>query len=207
MTIKQKKRNPQQRAEETKNTLLICATEMFTSQGFDGVSIRALETVAGVQRGAVAYHYKNKELLWKATVDRLLEIFASYIDPLQATLKDLDEDVRLRMVIAATVRFSAQTPEFSRLMVQEGRFKTWRLDYLLDNFLRARSSWLNETVGLLSDPHTYYIAVGAATLVFDVEHECKELFSVDPTTDDFIREHSTRVADMIIYLRNKAKGS
>jgi hypothetical protein len=33
--------------------------------------------------------------------------------------------------------------------------------------------------------------------VFNVDHECRELFDVDPTTDDFIREHAVRVAEVI----------
>ncbi|MFT6438036.1 MAG: AcrR family transcriptional regulator [Candidatus Azotimanducaceae bacterium] len=199
-------RRPQQRAAETRNVLLQTAIEMFTTQGFEGVSIRALELAAGVQRGAVAYHFDKKEALWKAAINRLLERFAEYVDPLQAMMADLNEEARLRAMIATTVRFAAQTPEFNRLMVQEGRSNTWRLQYLMDNFIRARFAWLDEMVGLVSDPHAYYIALGASTLVFDVDHECRELFGVDPTTDVFIREHADRVADVILHMRHSRSG-
>jgi hypothetical protein len=59
---------------------------------------------------------------------------------------------------------------------------------------------------LVSDPHAYYIALGASTLVFDVDHECRELFGVDPTTDVFIREHADRVADVILHMRHSRSG-
>jgi hypothetical protein len=39
--------------------------------------------------------------------------------------------------------------------------------------------------------------VSICALVFNVDHECRELFDVDPTTDDFIREHAVRVAEVI----------
>jgi len=200
---KERKRGPQQRAEDTRNSLIENGIEMFTTQGFDGVSIRTLETTANVQRGAVAYHFENKEMLWKASVQRLVDRFAGYVDPLLTTLRDLDEEARLRMVIAAIVRFSAETPEFNRLMVQEGRANSWRLQFLMDAFIRTRLGLFEEMVGIMNDPHAYYMVVGSATLVFDVEHECRELFDVDPTGDAFIREHAARIADMVIYLRNK----
>lgn len=198
-----RKRGPQQRAEETRNALIETAVEMFTSQGFDGVSIRMLESTARVQRGAVAYHFESKEALWKASVEQLVIRFGSHIDPLITTLQDLDGDARLRAIIAAIVRFSAETPEFNRLMVQEGRANTWRLQFLMDAFIRTRLGWFEEMVGILNDPHAYYMIVGSATLVFDVEHECQELFGVDPTDDAFIREHASHIADMIIYLRSR----
>lgn len=195
------KRSRQQRAEDTCEALLNTAIKMFTEQTYDGVSIRALEAAAGVQRGAAVYHYKSKEGLWKAAIDRVLQSLAAHIGPLQSLFEDLDEEARLRAAVAAFVRFSAETPELNRLVIQEGRSDSWRLKYLVDTFIRNRFGWLTEMIGLLKDPHTYYMTVGAATLVFAVEHECKELFGVDPTTDEFIREHATRVADMMLYLR------
>lgn len=199
-----KSRGPQQRSQDTRNALLNAATELFTLQGYEGVSVRALETAAQVQHGAVTYHFKNKEMLWKAAIDELMANFASYIDPLRATMADLDDDARLRMIVAAIVRYSAQTPELSQLMVQEGRFDTWRLKYLLDNFMRDGRAWLVEMIDVLNDPHTYYIAIGAMTQVFDVAHACKELFGVDPSSDAFIKEHAGRVADMLIGMRRKS---
>lgn len=195
------KRSRQQRAEETCDALLNTAIKMFTEQTYDGVSVRALEAAAGVQRGAAVYHYKSKEGLWKAAIDRVLQSLAAHIGPLQSLFEDLDEEARLRAAVAAFVRFSAETPELNRLIIQEGRSKSWRLEYLADTFIRNRFGWLTEMIGLLKDPHTYYMTIGAATLVFAVEQECKELFDIDPTTDEFIREHATRVADMMLYLR------
>jgi TetR/AcrR family transcriptional regulator len=199
------KRRQQQRAAETRDALLEVATEAFASHTYDGVSIRALESDAGVQRGAAAYHFADKEGLWKAAVDRILAVLQSRIEPLAPILKDLNEDGRLRAVITAFVRFSAEAPELTRLVIQEGRADSWRLDYLISTFHHNRLAWLQDFVGIMKDPHYYYMAVGAATLVFNAEHECRELFGVDPMKDDFIREHANRVADMAVYLRNQEK--
>lgn len=198
-----RQRGLQQRAEDTREALLKTALHMFTTQSYDGVSVRALEMEADVQRGAAAYHFQSKEGLWKAVIDYILDRFTKHLGPLEPVLKDLDEEARLRAVITAFVRFSAETPELNRLIIQEGREQSWRLDYLIATFIKDRFEWVEEMLGLLADPHTYYMSIGAATLVFDVEHECRALFDVDPTTDEFIKEHAARVADMLVYLRGR----
>jgi len=198
-----RKRAVQQRALQTRKALVTTAIEIFTTLGYDGVSVRALETAAKAQRGAVAHHYGGKEGLWKAAVAHILERYATLLGPLEDLLEDMDEDARVRALVTAFVRFSAETPELSRLIMQEGRHDTWRLEYLTDTFIRNRFAWIQDMIGLLDDPHTYYMAIGASTLVFDVEHECRRLFGVDPTSDEFIREHAAQVADMIISLRKR----
>ncbi len=192
------KRGPQRRSEETRNAILEMAIEMFSSLGYEGVSVRALEVAAGVQRGAVAYHFDGKESLWKAAIDRLLERFGAHFDPLEKTFRDLDDTARMRALIAALVRFSAETPQFNRLLLHEGGHDTWRMTHIVDRFIRERLSWLGDFAGLLSNAHDYYIVIGAATFVFGVEYECRRLFEVDPTSDEFIREHAARVADLLL---------
>lgn len=191
-------RAPQKRAEQTRSALLEAAVELFSSLGFEGVSLRTLEAHAGVQRGAVTYHFGTKDALWRAAVDRVFERFAATFDPLEATLRDLTAEARLRAAIAAFVRFSAEVPELSRMMVQEGKHSSRRLEYIVDRYVRPQLVWLREVVGFPLDAHTYYAAIGAASVVFDVEHECRRLFGVDPTSDAFIRVHAARVADMIL---------
>ena len=199
-----RKRAPQQRAEQTREALLSAAVELFSSLGYDGVPLRTLEAHAGVQRGSIAYHFESKPSLWKRAIDRVFERLAAHFDPLGATLRDLDPEARLRTAITAFVRFSAETPELSRLMVQEGKQDSWRLDYIVDTYLRPRIEWMAEAVGEPLDPHIYYFVIGGAATVFDVEHECRKIFGVDPTSDAFIREHAARVADLVIALRPNA---
>jgi len=197
------RRGQQKRACETREALLETAIELFSTRGYDGVSIRALEVQADVQRGAVAYHFENKEQLWRTAIDRLTGRAAAYFDPLEQTLQVLDEDERVRAMIAVFIRFSAETPELSRLMVQEGRHDSWRLQYIIETFSRRRITWADELTGWLRNPHIFYIVIGASTLVFDVEYECRHLFDVDPTTDEFIREHASQVADVFSMLKQR----
>jgi AcrR family transcriptional regulator len=196
-----RERATQQRAVDTRNSILNEAKYLFTQKGYEGVSVRALENKARVQRGAVAYHFGNKQELWKAVVQNILRRLDHHLVPLQPLLQDLDEDTRLQATITAFVRFTAETPELNRIITQEGRQASWRLTFLVENVLQNRLGWLKESTGILNDPHTYYLAIGAATLVFDVEYECRELFGIDPSDEDFVREHARRLSQIIVLLR------
>lgn len=200
------KRAPQQRAEQTRRSILNAAVELFSSVGFDGVSLRTIEAHAGVQRGAVAYHFDSKDALWRQAIDFVFEKFAVHFAPLDSTLRDLAADLRLRTAITAFVRFSAEMPELSRLMVHEGKQPSWRLDYIIENHMRPGVERLTELLGTPLDPHTYYFIIGASAMVFNVEYECRSVFGVDPTTDEFIRDHASRVADLILQTRTPAPG-
>ena len=196
------KRATQQRAEETRRSILRAAIQLFSSLGFDGVSLRTIEAHAGVQRGAVAYHFESKDSLWRETIDFVFEKFAVHFGPLDSTLRDLEPELRIRTAITAFVRFSAEMPELNRLMVQEGKQSSWRLDYIIDTHMKPGVDRLTDMLGFEIDAHTYYLMVGASALVFSVEHECRNVFGVDPTTDEFIRDHASRVADLILQARN-----
>jgi len=199
------KRAPQQRVEMTRNSIVAAAIELFSSVGYDGVSLRTIETHAEVQRGAIAYHFDSKDALWRHAIDRVFENFSRHFEPLNSTLRDLVGEARLRMAITAFVRFSAETPELNRLMVQEGKQSSWRLDYIIESHMRPHLEWLDDLLGAPIDAHTYYAMIGASAMVFSVEHECRGVFGVDPTTDEFIRNHAARVADLILSAQQRAE--
>ena len=73
MTVTQKvrQRAVQQRAEETQEAILLAAVELFTTQGFDGISIKAIEQASGTKRGLVTYHFGDKEQLWRLVADHV----------------------------------------------------------------------------------------------------------------------------------------
>ena len=204
-----RQRATQQRAEETQQAVLETALRAFSINGYDGVSLRTLEAEAGVQRGAVAYHFDNKETLWKRCVDLLVTRLDAHFEPLAATFLDFDAASRLRAAIAAFVRYSAENPELGRIITREGSQPSWRLSYIVAQFQPRRAQWLEIVGGLKLDAHLYYFVIGAGAFVFDVEYECREIFDVDPRSDAFIRDHAAMVADMTVALierRREAEG-
>ena len=187
----------QQRAEDTKEAILEAAVELFSTQGFDGVAIRAIEEASGTKRGLVNYHFGDKEALWRAVVDRVFGE-APTNDELLRAVQDLDHEAQVRAQLTAFVRFSAERPEVSRLIIQEGKARSWRLAHLVEHYIKPRLDRFQDLLGHQVDAHTLYSFIGAATLVFDVEAEVEHLFGFNPRSDEFIAEHARRVCDMIM---------
>src|ERR1700759_2647290 len=60
------KRAAQGRA--TRGQLIEVATRLFTEHGYEGTSIEAVLSAAGVSRGALYHHFAGKEALFEAGV-------------------------------------------------------------------------------------------------------------------------------------------
>ena len=135
MSTKIKSRRTQERTELTRRKLLDAAIKIFSEQGFDGVSVRELETAADVQRGLLAYHFQDKEGLWQAAADRTFSQLNEEVQQRVEIMRDLAARDRIAMLIRFYVRFSARHPEFSRLLTQEARQHSWRIEYLVDHYI------------------------------------------------------------------------
>ncbi len=201
-----RKRAEQQRAKETRAHLLKAATDLFSTFGYDGVSIRTIEAHAEVKRGLVAHHFGTKEALWKAVVEDMFADMSRLLGEDDPALADLPAEARFQAYLSAFIRFSAARPEINRMMVQEGKAKSWRLDYLLERFVRPRVDWTQEIVGKEVDPHTHYMMIGAATFVFDVEFECEALFGINPRSEEFVRQHAKAVCNLFADLVHSSSG-
>src|SRR5580693_923669 len=64
-----------ERAEATRQSLLLAAAHLFDQHGYVGTSISDISRRAGLTSGAVYFHYANKENLARAVVE---EHFASW---------------------------------------------------------------------------------------------------------------------------------
>ena len=84
------KRAAQGRA--TRGQLIEVATGLFAEHGYDGTSIEAVLTAAGVSRGALYHHFAGKEALFTAVLEALseriiaqqTEIISGCTDPVDA---------------------------------------------------------------------------------------------------------------------------
>ncbi len=185
----------QQRAEDTRAKLLGAAMELFSTRGYEGSSVRDIETAAEVKRGLAAYHFGSKEELWKAAVARTFDAFEM---DARAGAAARSGDDPLREALRAFVRFSAVHPELNRLMVQEGSRPGWRSEFLVERYVRPRVEALSRLVGRALDPHELYVLIGASTFVFNVAHECEALFGVDPRSEAFAEAHADTVAEVLL---------
>jgi AcrR family transcriptional regulator len=84
------KRAAQGRA--TRGQLIEVATGLFAEHGYEGTSIEAVLTAAGVSRGALYHHFAGKEALFRAVLEalgeriteQLTEVISACTDPVEA---------------------------------------------------------------------------------------------------------------------------
>src|ERR1700746_1964621 len=63
------KRREQQRAIETRQMILDAALSEFAERGFEAASIRNIAMRVGLQHPLITYHYRTKDLLWRAVAE------------------------------------------------------------------------------------------------------------------------------------------
>jgi AcrR family transcriptional regulator len=198
-------RRQQQRARETRGVLMQTAIDAFSTRGFESISVRQLEEIAGVKRGLVAYHFGDKEQLWRAAVQQLFSALIEEFVGRVSTLVDVAPVEAARAMVRAFVRYSAAYPAVNRLMMQECTSESWRVDCIVDDHVRPMLAALYEALPEASallwgdrDPHRYYLFIGAGAFVFSAEQECQRLFSTDPRREAFVERHAEMVADLLI---------
>lgn len=180
----------------TRAKLLDAAERLFTEHGFEGVTIRDLENAAGVQRGLLAYHFKDKKSLWRAMADQTFASLMEQLGPRLELIDDLSAREKIAYIIRFYVRFSANYPQFPRLLAQEARHKSWRLDYLLETHCKNIADEMRapvvEALGLTERQfmHWYYLLAGGSSLIFSHAPECEGLFGVDSRIDEVVDEHA-----------------
>ena len=64
-----RKRAEQQRSLETRVSILNAAIAEFAARGFEGASIRAIADRLGLKHPLITYHYRSKDILWRAAAE------------------------------------------------------------------------------------------------------------------------------------------
>ena len=198
-------RRQQQRSLDTRDALLRTAITAFSEKGFDGISVRQLEEGAGVKRGLVAYHFSDKEQLWRAAVEQVFNALREDFLGRVVALGDVAPTEAARAMVRAFVRYSAAHPQLNRLMMQECTSDSWRVACLVDDYIRPMLDGLSEALPAAAallwgdrDAHRYYLFIGAGAFVFSAEQECMHLFGTNPRSDAFVERHAEMVANLLI---------
>ena len=91
-------------ADRTRKELLAIAIDCFARYGYQGTSIERLASAAGVTKGALYYHFRDKEqLLFEAVTDRIAEFeqrVVGTVTPLTDPARALAEIARVCVQIA-----------------------------------------------------------------------------------------------------------
>lgn len=114
-------------AEDTRGRILQAAAPLFARKGFDGVRLREVAEEAGVTVPLVCHHFRDKESLYSAVIDRAAQRFATVgWDLLRGDGSFMD---RVTALIAGMIDWLAVDPVLTVLLHRE----------LVDGGSRARS--------------------------------------------------------------------
>src|ERR1700732_889877 len=130
-----RRRAEQQRSLETRASILNAAIAEFAERGFEGASIRAIADRLGLQHPLITYHYRSKDILWRAAAEHALPQIRAGCDTLAPENSDLPPLARLREEYATLFRYTVAFPEFHRFMRQEAFTNNPRLKWVAETVL------------------------------------------------------------------------
>jgi AcrR family transcriptional regulator len=130
-----RKRAEQQRSLETRASILEAAIAEFARHGFEGASIRAIADRLGLQHPLITYHYRSKDILWRAAAEHAFAQIRAGWDRSIPDNSDLSPLARLREEYATLFRYTVAFPEFHRFMRQESLSNNPRLKWVAETVL------------------------------------------------------------------------
>src|SRR5258706_4118016 len=130
-----RKRAEQQRALETRGAILDAAIAEFAKRGFEGASIRAIADRLGLQHPLITYHYRSKDILWRAAAEHAFAQIREGWDNSAPEHSNLPPLARLREEYATLFRYTVAFPEFHRFMRQEALSNNPRLKWVAETVL------------------------------------------------------------------------
>jgi AcrR family transcriptional regulator len=125
-----RKRAEQQRAIETRASILNAAIAEFAERGFEGASIRTIADRLGLRHPLITYHYRSKNILWRAAAEHAFAQIRSEWDISAAEESGLSPLARLRQEYTTLFRYTVA-------------FRFMRQETLTNN---PRLKWVAETV-------------------------------------------------------------
>ncbi len=129
-------RKQQQRSIVTQQKLLDAAIEAFSENGFKGTSTREIADRAGVHHPLITYHFKNKDLLWRAATGRIFREFNVALVKAMAEIPDVNPKQRAETFIRTYVRYAYNQPALHKIILQESSHPSGRLEWLVENHLK-----------------------------------------------------------------------
>jgi AcrR family transcriptional regulator len=193
------------RPEASRRQLMAAAIDCFARLGYQGTSIDRIARDAGVTKGAVYYHFRDKEeLLFEAVKDRIGGFEKQVLEEVSVSGRG-DALTKLRQVVDACF-FHATVSNHRRFIITlmiEALDTNPRLSTEFRNILRRMRAFLTEVVrrgqqrgGLRADvdPHAAAAAISGGIIGAEVQHY------QDPEEIDLRRALDTLVEQLVSWL-------
>ncbi len=111
------------KSADTRRTILDAALEAFGEASFDAVSTRAIAARAGVNQPAIAYYFKNKEGLYRACAQEIVDRTAERTA--EASIAALEALNRKAAPDEARALLKTLLADLADVLVSSGEATTW----------------------------------------------------------------------------------
>jgi AcrR family transcriptional regulator len=103
-----------QQSAETREAILVSCLGLFAKHGFSSTSVDEIARAAGITKGAVYWHFKNKEELFQAILERIRERWRQEVmKPLSSKATSI---LRLEALLDGYAELFGDAPEFCLFM-------------------------------------------------------------------------------------------
>ena len=115
--VKDKDDKKRQNGEETRTRILDAAEQIFAERGFASTSTREIGRLARMDKYAIHYHFKNKESLYRAVIERSFSKITGFIEGIfPQEVVSLDE---LERIFEKILEYMAQNTGIMKIMQRE----------------------------------------------------------------------------------------
>jgi len=128
-------RREQQRSIDTRLTILNAALTEFAEKGFDAASTRDIGDRAGMQHPLITYHYRTKDILWRAVAEHFISEIRESWDARIPSDSTMSPRERIREEFRALFDVQMKYPDFHHFMLRESRPGSPRLPWLAETIL------------------------------------------------------------------------
>jgi AcrR family transcriptional regulator len=207
------KRREQQRAIETRETILSAALSEFGERGYDAASIRNIALRTGLQHPLITYHFRSKEILWKAVAENAFTEIRRLWDSESVNYAQMSPVECLRAEYISFLRFTITHPDFHQFMVRENRPSNPRLPWLVETIISPTVKRLlpqikaAQSTGHLPAGNPYllhYMMIGMMSVLSSLRDEITMLSGTDPHSEKIVAAYIGIVDAMIFHPLAKA---
>jgi len=105
------------RSEATRRLILDAGQDLFGSKGFDATTIDDIAAQAGLAKGAIYHHYKNKRAIFQIVFER---VSAQLADGLVGEIQPGDNMIAVLMEATRSFFAACAQPEVLQIMHRDG---------------------------------------------------------------------------------------
>jgi len=201
--LRRKRGRPPQQSKIDIDHVLSIALRCYANKGYEGTRMNEIAEQAGCSKSLMNYHFNGKEDVWMQAVSKLGEKLHARYQRIEGYFKDLSGLVLMKALNRQFIYFSAEHPEFYKIVFHEMCNPSERTQWLLDEVLfplhkmsELRMSTTKDGDDLLlgiSHAHLFSLLIGAANVFFIHSYENKRLYGVDV----FDEKEIERYADFV----------